>query len=381
MKAVVFGAGNIGRGFIGMLLAESGYRVTFVDVDAETVRMIRGLGFYPVRVLGTERHEVPAEVRWITDVTAVDAADPRAAEAVAEAEIVVTAVGKNALPAVAGVLRAGIARRQDPVPVIVIACENMLGNSTYLRGLVAGDRADLAAVFPDCMVDRIVPNRSPMPGDHPLLVAVEEYCQWTVDGAALRGHPRPPQVEGLDVVDDLDRTLTQKLFTVNMAHAIVAYWGHKRGHVHIHEAMGDETIRALVDGALREASRALVGGLGVDAEAQQAYVDKTLRRLANPALQDTVLRVGRDPKRKLGAQDRLVRPALGAIADGVTPAHLATGIAAALSFEAPDDPSATEVRRAVTGRGWKGALNRFAGIEHDHVLGELVQAAGLYASL
>ncbi len=378
MKAVVFGAGNIGRGFIGMLLAESGYRVTFVDVNAETVRRIQELGCYPVRIMGTGS----LAERWVRDVTALEAADPQAAAAVAEARIVVTAVGKNALPAVSGVLRAGIARRSDPVPVVVIACENMLGNSTYLRGLVAGDGADLAAVFPDCMVDRIVPNRTPRSGEHPLLVAVEEYCQWTVDAGALRSsHPRPPTVAGLEYTDDLDRTLTQKLFTVNMAHAIAAYYGHKRGHAYIHEALRDETILALLDGALREASRALVAGYGVDAEAQRTYVAKTLQRLANPALADTVLRVGRDPKRKLGAQDRLVRPALGAIADGITPAHLATGIAAALAFDAPQDPSAGEVNIVLRGQGWKGALNAFAGIEHDHVLGELVQAAGLYASL
>ena len=34
MNAVMYGGGNIGRGFIGALLSQSGYRVTFIDVAA-----------------------------------------------------------------------------------------------------------------------------------------------------------------------------------------------------------------------------------------------------------------------------------------------------------------------------------------------------------
>jgi len=54
MRAVVFGAGNIGRGFLGLLLFEAGYEVTFIDVDEARIRLINERREYPVFVLSND---------------------------------------------------------------------------------------------------------------------------------------------------------------------------------------------------------------------------------------------------------------------------------------------------------------------------------------
>ena len=49
-RAIHFGAGKIGRGFIGALLSQAGYEVCFADVDPQVVEAINRRGGYTVHV-------------------------------------------------------------------------------------------------------------------------------------------------------------------------------------------------------------------------------------------------------------------------------------------------------------------------------------------
>ena len=51
MKAVMYGGGNIGRGFIGLLFQQSGYAVTFIDVSKNVIDGLNERHQYPVRIL------------------------------------------------------------------------------------------------------------------------------------------------------------------------------------------------------------------------------------------------------------------------------------------------------------------------------------------
>lgn len=381
MKAVHFGAGNIGRGFIGLLLARSGYDVTFIDPNAALVRDLNALGRYPVHAVGS----AGKTTHWVDGVTAIDAADTEAvARAIGEADIVTTAVGKSSLAYVAPVIASGLARRRhDALPILVVACENVLGNSAYLKRLVDascvdGPSAFQAAIFPDCVVDRIVPNMARRESDHPLAVTVEEYAQWVIDSTGLSSLPT---IVGAEFRAGLEAVLWQKLFTLNLAHAIAAYLGLLHGLMYIHEAMGIDSIRELMLGALREAGIVVSMRHGIAPTAQAAYASAVIERLGNSALADTVVRVGRDPKRKLGPSDRLILPAVEAARLGHVPAHLAAGIAAALAYDVPGDPQSIELGQLVRAHGVRGALHRVSGIPVDHPVAQLVTATALYRSL
>lgn len=51
MKAVHFGAGSIGRGFIGQLLHDSGYDIVMVDVNTALVNQINAYQGYDLYLI------------------------------------------------------------------------------------------------------------------------------------------------------------------------------------------------------------------------------------------------------------------------------------------------------------------------------------------
>jgi mannitol-1-phosphate 5-dehydrogenase len=377
--AVQFGAGNIGRGFIGVLLAQAGYEVVFVDVIEALVEAINGRGRYTIKELnGDQTREITVE-----NVHAINGrAEAEVAEVISRASLVTTAVGPNVLPIIAPGLAKGLQRRAELAleqPLNVIACENLLDNSRVLRDHVlthlSPARQSYVATwvgFPNCVVDKIVTTLSEAERQQdPLPVRVDAYGQLVVDQNAFAGPL--PAIPGLQFTPQLPAYVEQKIFTLNTAHAVIAYLGYGQGYEFIHEALADPDINRIVTGLLAECSAMLVKRHGLSPADQEYYVANTLRRFANPALPDPVGRVGRDPKRKLAPNDRLVRPALLALEAGLTPTYLATGIAAALLYDNPADTQAVAISQAVQEQGVDAVLAELCHLTAEHPLSQLVK--------
>jgi mannitol-1-phosphate 5-dehydrogenase len=340
MIAVHFGAGNIGRGFIGLLLHEAGYEVVFADVNAELIGALQATPSYRVIEAGAGGTE-----KTVTGYRAIDSnADPDGLiAAIAAADVVTTAVGPNILKFVAPAIAAGIlARPISAGPLAVMACENALGATDLLRAEVLkhapAAEVGVRAVFANTAVDRIVPEQS-TPG---LDVLVEPYCEWAVESAAF-GSAVPP-IPGAHFVPDLAPYIERKLFTVNTGHATTAYYGRLAGHATIAAALADGAVRSSVEAVLGETAEFLVAKHDFAAVEQRAYLEKTLERFSNPAIDDSVERVGRQPIRKLSRNERFVGPASEIAEAGGAATALLGAMAAALRFDAPGDEEAMKLQ-------------------------------------
>ena len=373
-KAIQFGAGNIGRGFIGAVLSEAGYHVVFADVNELVVNKINEDGKYTVAIMDTECTE-----QVITNISAVDSRSPELAKEIAQAQVVTTAVGLGILPRIAGALAAGIAERQAQCItdyLNVIACENGLRASSQLKDHVYSHLsdeqkayADEYVAFPDCSVDRIVP---PIKSENPIDVVVEKFYEWNVERASIKGELK---MEGMNLADNLIAYIERKLFTLNTGHAITAYLGNLKGLKTIADSIADEEIYTIVKAAMQESGEGLVAKYGFDHDAHFAYIDKIIGRFRNPHLQDDVTRVGREPLIKLSANDRLIKPTMTAIEHGFSTPNLVRGIGAALHYNNPEDPQSVQLQQAIAEVGVAKAFEQFSGVSADSELAAQVLAA------
>ncbi len=365
--AVHFGAGNIGRGFVGLILHRAGYRLVFADVVEKLIDALNGTPSYLVKEVGLE-----SSTERVDNYRAINsrADEPAVVAEIAAAEIVTTAVGPTVLRFVAPVIAAGLRRRPDgAAPLAVMACENAINATDVLAGHIRSAVPEdewpavaARAVFANTAVDRIVPAQS----TDGLDVTVETYFEWAIERPPFGG--KEPSIPDATWVDDLAPYIERKLFTVNTGHAATAYHGFARGMKKLSDALADEGVRAAVMGVLGETKRLLVAKHEFSDEAQQAYVDKILERFANPYLPDTVDRVGRQPLRKLSRSERLIGPAAQLAEWGIRPEHLLATVEAALSFDVPDDPESVELQQLLRTLTPEEATERICGLEPAHPL-------------
>jgi mannitol-1-phosphate 5-dehydrogenase len=367
VKAVHFGAGNIGRGFVGLLLHQAGYEVVFADVAEDLITQLAAADSYNVHEVGDN-----PTVRAVDNFRALNSGSQEAdvVAEIATADIVTTAVGPHILKFVAPVIAKGIAARAaDLAPLQVMACENAINATDILRDEVAAqwDSAagplESAAVFANTAVDRIVPNQEPGQG---LDVTVETFYEWVIDRTPFGD--RAPVIPGATFVDNLEPYIERKLFTVNTGHAAAAYFGYEAGLGKISEAMADQDVAADVRAVLDETKELLVAKHGFNREEQEAYVQKILGRFTNPHLPDTVNRVGRAPLRKLGRHERFIGPAAELAERGIVPEALLGAIASALRFNDPADAEAAELAQIVATSTAAEATEKVTGLTAEHPL-------------
>jgi len=367
VKAVHFGAGNIGRGFVGLLLHEAGYEVVFADVADALITALAAADSYQVHEVG----DSPA-VRTVDNFRALNSGTQEAdvVAEIATADIVTTAVGPHILKFVAPAIAKGIAARAaGKAPLQVMACENAINATDILREAIvqswdeAAGPLDQAALFANTAVDRIVPNQEPGQG---LDVTVETFYEWVIDRTPFGG--AAPVIPGATFVDQLGPYIERKLFTVNTGHASAAYFGYEAGVGKISEAMADQDVAADVRAVLDETKQLLVSKHGFNHDEQEAYVQKILGRFSNPHLPDTVNRVGRAPLRKLSRHERFIGPAAELAERGIVPEALLGAIAAALRFNDPADAEAVELGQILSASEPAEATERITGLTADHPL-------------
>ncbi len=376
VKLVVFGAGNIGRSFVGQLFARAGYQVVFVDIDDELVAALNREGRYRIEI----RDRRPGEI-WVDGVSAIHGRDcERVVQELAGADVAATAVGTAALPKIYPAIAAALVLRRDRggPPLDIIICENLRDAAAAfaagLRQNLPRDFVlDAAAGLIETSIGKMVPI---MPEDvrqrDPLLLYAEPYNTLILDAAAFKNPI--PDVPGLDPKQNMRAYVDRKAFIHNCGHAACAYLGHLAlpEAVYIWECIEHPEVQEAARRAMWESARALIRRYPDEFtdENQSEHIEDLLSRFANRALGDTVYRVGRDLPRKLSRDDRLVGALLLDAREGIRAPATTLATAAALLFRAADEhgasfPSDKRFADEFKRRGTEWALYEACGLRED----------------
>lgn len=363
-RFIMYGAGNIGRGFIGQLFSQSGYSVGFIDINKEVIARLNQDKEYPVEIVTTEG--VTEDV--VKNAYGIDGTDIElVSEEIATSDIMATAIGVNVLKFIAKPIALGLKKRFERNAGFfnIIICENLIGADHFLKGLIKeqipeyADRIDAEVGFVEASIGRMVPV---MPEEkkqgNPLRVCVEPYNILPVDKDAFKGEI--PEVKNLYPFAPFNLFIQRKLFMHNMSHALCAYLGYQRNYEYIYQAVGDYDIKYVALNALCQSAMAVAKENGVEIESLISHAQNLLYRFSNVALGDTVARVGKDTIRKLGSNDRLIGAINLAEKHNVNCEYLCLGVALGMRFAPEGDERSQELCAFAKENGAKKTLEKYS---------------------
>ena len=338
MNALVYGAGNIGRGFIGLLFSQAGYKVTFIDVNENIIKTLNENGSYPVKIVSNEE----SEETLVTGVKAINAIDEKEViNNISQADIMAIAVGVRQLPLITPSITGGLKKRflNKAAPFNIIICENLLNADKYLAELIGKNldtkeikQLDEQVGFVETSIGRMVPIQTPeMQEGNILRVCTEKYAFLPVNKDALKGDIS--KIKGIVPFSNFEFFIQRKLFIHNMGHASLAYLGLLLGETFISDAASRADILFIVQNAMLESAMALHRKFNTELSGLTDIIDHIkdlINRFNNKALKDTCKRVGADIERKLESNDRFIGAINCCKEQGVIPIFISIGAAAAI---------------------------------------------------
>jgi len=312
-KIVIFGAGKIGRSFIGQLFSMSGYEVVFVDIVEDIINELNRRGSYNVIIKGDKEEVI--EIRNVRGVLATD--KEKTAREVSTADILASCVENNALPHIAPLIAAGLKKRYErdsQLPLDIIIAVNMRNASEFfyreLKKVLDEDYPiDRLVGLVETSIGKMVPIMTGEDMEKDILqIFAEPYNDLILDKKAFKNPI--PDVRGLCPKENMKAWVDRKLYIHNLGHAAIAYLGYlyDSSFVYVYEALAVEELHKKTRETMLQSAEILTREypkefMEIDLE---RHVDSLIKRIGNRALGDTIYRIGRDLIRKLGPEDRLV---------------------------------------------------------------------------
>lgn len=345
-KIVIFGAGRIGRSFIGQIFSRAGYEVVFVDVDHHLINLLNKHKCYKIIIKG-ESDDLLL-IRNIRGIHFEDTA--RILNELSTTTVSAVSVGQSALPAVIPLIAKCLQQREDSenaTPLDIILAENMRDAAGYCRTelirLLGQDfpLKKMAGLI-ETSIGKMVPfMTSEDLRQDPLQIFAEPYNTLILDKKAFLNPI--PEIPWLAPKENMKAWVDRKSFIHNLGHAAAAYTGFLKhpDKVFLYGILDDPEIFQTTREIMQQSSSILmkIHPGEFTTEDLESHIDDLLSRFRSKTLRDTVLRVGCDLVRKLGPEDRLVAPISEALRTNMPYDKILYALVCGFYFRAKDETS------------------------------------------
>lgn len=311
-KIVVFGAGKIGRSFIGQLFSSGGYKVIFIDKNEQLIEELNKRNSYNIII-----KKDPEEIINVRNVSGLKLQQKdEIINEIVSTEIMAVSSGPAGLTSAICLIAEGLKKRSESSsckPLDIIIAENLRNASGYfeteLKKLLPENfPLKTTAGLIETSIGKMVPimSRKDIEEDS-LQIFAEAYNTLILD---RQGFLNPvPDIKGLSPKNNIKAWVDCKLFIHNLGHAASAYLGYLYDPhmIFIYEALEIPEIYKMVRSIMLQSSLFLLKKYPEDFTESflTVHIDDLLQRFCNRSLGDTIFRVGCDLYRKLGPEDRI----------------------------------------------------------------------------
>ncbi|WP_067143187.1 mannitol-1-phosphate 5-dehydrogenase [Oceanivirga salmonicida] len=376
MRNLHFGAGNIGRGFIAQILNDNNYEINFVDIDDTIINELKNRDTYNIKILDKNVIE-----KVINNFNGIHIKNEKKLlyKVLLESELITTAIGPNVLPIIAKDIAEAFKikyKENNTKKLDVIACENMIDGSSFLQKKIFEYLNEKEkefilkyVAFPNAAVDRIVPQQS---HKDKLLVEVEKFSEWIIEELKIKV-PDNKNIKGVHYVSDLSPYIERKLFTVNTGHAALSYIANYKGIKIVNEGLKDKSIKNQLLLVLNETKELLLKKWNFNKKDLTDYVNNVIKRFENPYIIDETSRVCRTPIRKLGYNERFIKPIRECKERGLEINNLATICSYILKYRSVDDQQSLELEKMLNEIPVEKVFKQITGLEDDEIINLVVK--------
>ncbi|MCM8817907.1 MAG: hypothetical protein NC915_00240 [Candidatus Omnitrophica bacterium] len=373
-KAIVFGAGQIGRGFIGELCFDSGYFIIFVDVSEIIVDLLNQRKKYKICLLGEKKVE-----KVIENFKCLNLKDEKEViNEIMDTDLIFTSVGANNLFTLSEIISKGIKGKfaKDKGFLNIVICENLLSagkkfkEDILKKGSFSEEEKkylEERVGFVETVISRMTsPLTEEEKKESPLLVKVEPYKILPVDKNGFKGNL--PEIDGFLPVANLHQYEELKIFGHNLSHVSLAYPGFLKGYTYIWECIKDEEIFNLLKNVQNEVKQALRRKFSFKENELEEYFSDLNKRFDNKLLKDTIFRVGREPLRKLGKEERIIGAINLCLGFNIFPESICFVLASALCYNYSEDKESIKIQNIIKEKGIDFVLKEICGITDERII-------------